>query len=249
MRSTFILTRFGGPYYHVSTPRLANHPSAWLTFPFISASVWINIHLPFIMSYVLAGASLSKLVLAHDHHDNDLETLGDLYLNRSEDHIPDALRWFYCLGLGIALLCMSKSFPPPFPFQSLHPSPNLRLPPALISISHIHKEIPGQRIAKRHRLVVRAAIAVILFCLPLAHKLNSLKLVATTTGLVALALAVDLYGSTSTNDSFWHDRSICKYSADCSAKKKDIETALKNGEKIQVEELAKGESGEKCCFE
>lgn len=61
------------------------------------------------MSYVLAGASLSKLVLAHDHHDNDLETLGELYLNRSEDHIPNALRWFYCLGLGIALLCMSKS--------------------------------------------------------------------------------------------------------------------------------------------
>lgn len=62
------------------------------------------------MSYVLAGASLSKLVLAHDHHDTDLATLGDLYLNRSEDHIPDALRWFYCVGLGIALLCMSKSF-------------------------------------------------------------------------------------------------------------------------------------------
>lgn len=68
------------------------------------------------MSYVLAGASLSKLVLAHDHHDTDLETLGDLYLNRSEDHIPDALRWFYCVGLGIALLCMSKSFIlPPLP--------------------------------------------------------------------------------------------------------------------------------------
>lgn len=64
------------------------------------------------MSYVLAGASLSKLVLAHDHHDTDLETLGDLYLNRSEDHIPDALRWFYCVGLGIALLCMSKPFIP-----------------------------------------------------------------------------------------------------------------------------------------
>ena len=42
---------------------------------------------------------------------------------------------------------------------------------------------------------------------------------------------------------------MCKYSADCSAKKKDIEMALKNGERIQVEELAKGESGEKCCFE
>lgn len=43
--------------------------------------------------------------------------------------------------------------------------------------------------------------------------------------------------------------SVCKYSAECSAKKGDIETALKNKERIQVEELAKGESGEKCCFE
>lgn len=116
MRSTFILTRFGGPYYHVRIPRSASHRFAWLTFSIISATVWINVHLPFIMSYVLAGASLSKLVLAHDHHDTDLETLGDLYLNRSEDHIPDALRWFYCVGLGIALLCMSKSFIlPPLP--------------------------------------------------------------------------------------------------------------------------------------
>lgn len=112
MRSTFILTRFAGPYYHVRIPRFADYPSAWLTFSFISATVWTNVHLPFIMSYVLAGASLSKLVLAHDHHDTDLETLGELYLNRSEAHILDALRWFYCVGLGIALLCMSKSFLP-----------------------------------------------------------------------------------------------------------------------------------------
>ena len=102
-------------------------------------------------------------------------------------------------------------------------------------MSHNHKEIPGQSNAKPYRHVVRASISLILFCLPLAHDLNSLKLVATTTGLIGLVLAVDLYGSTSTNDSFWHDGSVCKYSADCSAKKRDIETALKNGEKIQVE--------------
>lgn len=115
MRSTFILTRFGGPYYHVRMPKIASLQFAWLTFSIISATVWINVHLPFIMSYVLAGASLSKLVLAHDHHDTDLKTLGALYLNRSEGHIPDALRWFYCVGLGIALLCMSISFILPLP--------------------------------------------------------------------------------------------------------------------------------------
>lgn len=70
--------------------------------------LWIAIHLPFIMAYVLASASLSKLVLAHDSGDTDVESLGGHYIERSEDHIPDGLRWFYCAGLGVALTCMSK---------------------------------------------------------------------------------------------------------------------------------------------
>lgn len=69
---------------------------------------WIAIHLPFIMAYVLASASLSKLVLAHDSRDTDVESLGESYMERSEEHIPIGLRWFYCAGLGIALICMSK---------------------------------------------------------------------------------------------------------------------------------------------
>lgn len=61
------------------------------------------------MGYVIAGASLSKLVLAHDSSDTDVETLGEIYLERSELEVPIGLRWFYCGGLGIALLCMGKS--------------------------------------------------------------------------------------------------------------------------------------------
>lgn len=73
-----------------------------------AAMIWISIHLPFIMAYVLASASLSKLVLAHDCSDTDLESLGESYVERSEEHIPDGLRWFYCAGLSLALTCMSK---------------------------------------------------------------------------------------------------------------------------------------------
>ena len=76
---------------------------------FVSSMLWITIHLPFIMSYVLAGASLSKLVLAHDCGDTDLESLAENYVGRSEEDIPPGLRWFYSAGLGIALICMSKS--------------------------------------------------------------------------------------------------------------------------------------------
>lgn len=73
------------------------------------ATVWISIHLPFIMGYVIASASLSKIVLAHDCSDTDVHSLGGIYEARSEEEIPIGMRWFYCAGLGVALLCMSKS--------------------------------------------------------------------------------------------------------------------------------------------
>ncbi len=215
----------------------------WLTTYFILATVWLNVHLPFIMAYVLAGASLSKLVLAHDCNDTDVETLGELYVKRSEEKVPSGLRWFYCCGLGIALLCMSNYY-----LQRSICASSADLV-AFISVSHIHKEIEGQRIPKKYRLAVRAALSIILLCLPLAHELSSLELISTTTGLVALAMSVDLYGSTSVHDDFWKDKRVCKYSADCSAKKRDIEAALKMGETIAVEELAEGTQGEKCAFE
>lgn len=116
-------------------------------------------------------------------------------------------------------------------------------------MSHIHKEFEGQRIAKRHRLAVRVAVAIVLICLPLAHGLSSLELISTTTALVAFVLTVDLYGSTSVLDDFWRDKKMCKYSADCQIKKKDIETAFTKGETIALEEISKDSKGEKCVFE
>lgn len=205
------------------------------------------------MGYVLASASLSKLVLAHDCSDTDLKTLGDHYVERSEEEIPDGLRWFYCAGLSVALTCMSK-----WPVWTIFSSQIKRLflvcqklskSLGIISLCHIHKEFDGQRIAKKYRLVVRLAVALILLFLPLTHSLNSLELVSITMGLVAFALIVELYGSTSTHDSFWKDRRICKYSADCHIKKKDLETAAKTGQKIEITEISKGSKGEKGLME
>ncbi|KAG7004680.1 hypothetical protein G7Y79_00024g056300 [Physcia stellaris] len=68
-----------------------------------SSITWVTIHLPFIMAFVLAGASLSRLVLVHDCINTDPETLGENYIGRSEPEIPIGLRWFYCGGLGTAL--------------------------------------------------------------------------------------------------------------------------------------------------
>lgn len=178
------------------------------------------------MGYVLAGACLSKIVLAHDCQDAELDYLTETYAGRSEEELSYGLRWFYCAGLGVALLSMSA-----------------------ISMSHVHKEIAHQRIAKTPRLAVRVAAAITLICLPLADKLSSLELVSTTTGIVVFVLMVDVYGSTSRNENFWRDRAMCKYSARCSMKRKEMEQALKTGATIEVRELAEGGKGEKAAFQ
>ena len=72
--------------------------------------LWTTIHFPFIMAYVLAGAALSRLVLATDCRDANVDDLVEAYLSRSESEVSSGLRWFYCAGLGIALLCMSTPF-------------------------------------------------------------------------------------------------------------------------------------------
>lgn len=59
------------------------------------------------MAYVLAGASLSRLVLVTDWHDANLNDLTDAYTSSSKSEVSSGLRWFYCAGLGVALLSMS----------------------------------------------------------------------------------------------------------------------------------------------
>ncbi|KAL8953727.1 MAG: hypothetical protein Q9222_000409 [Ikaeria aurantiellina] len=187
----------------------------------LSSLTWIVIHLPFIMSYVLGGAALSKLVLAHDCADADVETLTEGYAELSESEIPPGLRWFYSAGLGMALLCMS-----------------------VISFTHVHKKFEGQRVTKRSRLGLRVAVAVTLLCLPLAESLTSLELISTVTGLIVLVLMFDLYGCTFVGESFVRDGRKCKYWADCPKKRRRaLEEAMKNGHVVNVEELAVDEKG------
>ena len=119
----------------------------------------------------------------------------------------------------------------------------------LISASHTHKEVVGQRSKKRHRLAVRFAIAIVLLCLPLAEHLNSLTLISTTTGLVILVLLFELWGTSCVQDSFFHKRNQCKYTADCKMRKTDLEDAVKRGEPINIEELGEKESEQQGLYE
>lgn len=161
----------------------------------ITSFAWIMAHLPFVMAFILAGGALSRLVLATDNiagsEENWMavkEHLGESYQAKSEHEVPAGIRWFYCGGLAVALLFMS-----------------------VISYTHLHKEVHGQRMRKENRLLIRNAVAVIILCLPLAEdRLNSIDLVGTVTALVVFALATELWFGASCNEALF-SKKPCTY--------------------------------------
>ncbi len=182
-------------------------------------------HLPFIMSYILSAATLSQLVLAHDCSDADEHALGLHYEERSVEEVSAAMRWFYCGGLGVALFSMG-----------------------VISLTHVHKKLTQARLYKRPRLAARAAVSVVIICLPLAHELNSLDLIAITTCLTIGVLILDLYGNSAQGSSFWTgglcpiERKNTSYT--CTRKigkhrRREIQRALERGEKVGLADLLK----------
>ncbi|KUJ08616.1 uncharacterized protein LY89DRAFT_691040 [Mollisia scopiformis] len=186
----------------------------------VSAMIWGTAHLPFVMSFVLGASALSKLVLATDCRDANIDALLSTYTSKSEPEIPIGLRWFYCVGLGLALFCMG-----------------------IISISHIHKDAEGVRISKKHRMLNRFAVCVIFFALPTAKGLNSLQLVSVTTGLVVWVLLWELWGMSCPDESFFGEKKPCRYTARCKISKKDLESAVKGGHVVNVSSLS--DTGEK----
>jgi len=128
----------------------------------------------------------------------------------------------------------------------------LREPTGIISLTHVYKSAPNQRLHKPYRIALRFAVAIVILLLPLADSLNSLDLIATTTCLVVVVLAFELAGSTCTHDSFWWDRSKkrkCTYSARCNIPRKELEASVRAGQVINVEEIARRRSDEKSNYE
>ena len=180
------------------------------------------------MGYVLAASTLSRLVLAHDCPDADAHDLGEHYEENSEAEVSRGLRWFYCGGLGVALISM-----------------------AVISFSHVHKRLEKARFKKRPRLVVRLCVAAVIIALPAADSLNSLHLISITTSLVFFVLFMDLYGMSCEGDRFftggWCDESKknCKYTAKCKMgrrRRQELEEALRKGHKVSLADLLKRHS-------
>jgi hypothetical protein len=191
----------------------------------MTALTWFSIHLPFIMGFVLSASALAVLVRAHDCPDAPLESLFETFKPRSEDHISDALQWFYCGGLGVSLFCLT-----------------------IIAFTHTTRKIPNQRVRKETRLVFRWLVSIVIITLPKAH-MNSLQLVATTTGLVVAVLTLELVGSSCWGENmFWEKgctRGQATYSAKCGVKKEELEKSVREGTVLDIEEIAKRDGGEK----
>ena len=138
--------------------------------------VWKMMHIPFVMSFVLSAATISRLVLAHDSPGCPIDALGTDYTSRSQPRISQGQRWFYCAGLGISLICTS-----------------------IIANVHKYKRPSGTwfwQHRKNARLGFRAMVGVAILLLPLAReRLNSVELIATTAGLVHLCLFMELLGN------------------------------------------------------
>jgi hypothetical protein len=181
--------------------------------------MWFTLHLPFILSFVLAGAALARIVLTHD-----IETvsyLASISISRSDETVAAGQRYFYCAGLGIALLCMNA-----------------------ISLTHEYKVIgakgsASRRLNKTVRLAFRSFVGVALILLSLADSLNSLQLVATTTSLIVSVLAVEIYANTfvCVEARVCTRSRLCPYTARCRMNKRDLEQAVKDGTIAKVEEL------------
>lgn len=178
----------------------------------VSAFIWSFVHLPFIMSFVLGGAGLKGLVLANDSANSNLEGLTETYQEESRDRVSDGIRWYYCGGFGVALLCMS-----------------------IISISHVHKEPEGTRLIKRYRLMSRVAVSIIMVCLPLATSLNSVELIGLVTGLLVFLLVTELFAASNANEKLCGRDKACKYTGRCSKGK--LHKMISSGKGIEVDGL------------
>lgn len=166
------------------------------------------------MSYILATAAMSKIVLATDVANADASTLGSHYSPLAEAPVSEAIRLIYCYGLGIANLSM-----------------------ILISLSHEHRQPPKLRWKKHHRLANRAVIACIFFGLPWAKSLTSESLVAISMSLILEILLVELWGTSCTDDPFIGERAgVCvRYRTHCC--KRELKKALKEEERKNPEKF------------
>ena len=164
-------------YFEIDTFNLYTHAIRRHNWYFVF--VWKITHIPLVMSLVVAGATISRLVLAHDCAHCPVSALAETYAARSQQTILPGQRWFYCAGLGLATICTA----------------------VIASTHHYRRPDTGSwffQHRKNLRLVLRAVVGLVIVLLPVfdaGARLDSVGLIATTTGLLHLCLFSDLAGN------------------------------------------------------
>ncbi|KAI9723455.1 MAG: hypothetical protein M1828_004185 [Chrysothrix sp. TS-e1954] len=183
-----------------------------------TAFVWHTFHLPLIFSYILAGAALSRLVLATDVPGANIDDLAPESAVLSMPTISSGLRWFYCAGVGIALFSTCP-----------------------IALGHDYRTPPNMDcpFTRERRLVVRLLISLAITFLGFAKSLDSLKIISITCGLVHLALFVELFGNTLSGHCHAAERKKCHYTVKRRDMRKSV-TTLDSEESTDTQDIKDG---------
>ena len=147
-----------------------------------SALLWMMLHLPLVLSYVISFSALSRIVLMNDSPGASLDDLAPASQLKSSSEIESGLRWFYTAGLGLGMLCLNG-----------------------IAHSHSYRSVPlpegstfPHAFERRVRRQFRYLIGLAIIFLGFADSLNSLQLISVTTGLVAASAAYEIIGASIT---------------------------------------------------
>ncbi|CAG7847789.1 SubName: Full=Uncharacterized protein {ECO:0000313/EMBL:CCA71182.1} [Serendipita indica DSM 11827] len=120
-----------------------------------SGLTFTTLHFPLCASLILVSAALSRMTL-------------------NQDEISDALRWYFCGGLGTAMICLGA-----------------------LGMTHRGLDPNGTtRLGRRVQLGMRTAVGIIMICLPLAdhHTLTPLKLAGICAALSSFLVIEETYG-------------------------------------------------------
>ncbi|CAK7217032.1 hypothetical protein SBRCBS47491_003024 [Sporothrix bragantina] len=171
-----------------------------------SAYIWQYSHLLFTLAFILSSAALTRFVVATDCPNASLDSLTEMYQERSSPELSLGLRLYYSTGLGISLFAMT-----------------------IIALCHQHKIPPTARLPKWARMANRLVVAAIFCALPAAQGLSSLKVMSIATGLIGWVLMFEIYGQSCVGDRLFETGETGGYTARCSQKR--LRRALRDAQR------------------
>ncbi|CAK7566996.1 MAG: hypothetical protein SEPTF4163_004953 [Sporothrix epigloea] len=183
-----------------------------------SAYIWQYAHLLFTLAFILSSAALTRFVVATDCPNASVESLTEMYQERSSPVISLGLRLYYSTGLGVSLFSMT-----------------------LIALCHKHKTSPMARLSKGARMANRLVVSAIFCALPAAQSLSSLKVMSIATGLLGWVLIIEIYGQSCVGDRMFETCATGGYTARCSQKR--LRRALRDGQREPDGDVEGGVAG------